>query len=110
MMLYRECRERGLVKAAQDEFFLARIGVDVADGKDSRHAGLKFFGVDLQRLSLEFQAPVGNGPQFWVQAKEGKHMIHRDLARLPIGSSHVEPGEFAGLLMDCDGVALEKSH
>src|SRR5512137_1032152 len=37
----RERRERRLVEAAQDQLFLARVGVDVADRKDARHAGLE---------------------------------------------------------------------
>ncbi len=52
--------ERGLVKAAQDEFLFARIGVDVAHGKDAGHIGGKGFGVDQQLFALHSQAPVGN--------------------------------------------------
>src|SRR5271154_4878539 len=44
--------ERGqcsLVKAAEDQFLLTGIGVDVADGEDSRHACLKVLGAHFER-------------------------------------------------------------
>ena len=44
--------EGGFVKATQDEFLLARVGVDVAHGKDARHISGKGFGVDHQLLAL----------------------------------------------------------
>src|ERR1700754_3067983 len=56
VMLNGERGERGLVKAGQDQLFLARIGVDIADGEHSRQTGLKLLRVDLQRLFLQLQA------------------------------------------------------
>ena len=45
--LRRQC---ALVKAAQDQLELARIGVDIADGEDALLAGLEFGGVDRDQV------------------------------------------------------------
>ena len=41
-----ECRERAFMKAAQNQLLFTRIGVDVANGKNARRVGRKFFGID----------------------------------------------------------------
>ena len=80
MMLDGESRERRLMKAAQDQLLLAGIGVDVADREDAGHAGLKFLGVDLERLFLQLQAPVGDRSELRVQAEERQHVVRRAAA------------------------------
>src|SRR5882672_4266018 len=47
MRLNRKCGQRGLVKAAEDQFLLAWVVVDVADREDSRDAGLELLRVHL---------------------------------------------------------------
>ena len=77
VVLNRKRSQSRFVKAAQDEFFLARIRIDVADGKDPRNAGLKFLGIDLERPLFHLQAPFGNGPELRMQSKECEHMVRR---------------------------------
>src|ERR1700723_3409014 len=104
MMLNRKRRQRSFMKAAQDEFFLARVRIDVADGEDSRNAGLKLLGVDLERPLFHLQAPFRNGPKLRMQAKECEYMIHRNRARLSVGGLHLEPGQSFALLVQDDGI------
>src|SRR6267378_7235920 len=75
VMLDGECGERRFVKAAEDELFLARIGVDVADGEDSRDAGLEFLGIHFERPLLQFQAPFRDGTQLRMQTVEREYVI-----------------------------------
>ena len=56
--------EGGFMKATQDEFLFAGVGVDVAHGKDAWYIGGKVFGIDQQLLALYRQAPVGNRAEF----------------------------------------------
>src|ERR1700686_4883988 len=58
VMLDGERRQRGFVKARQDQLFLPRVGIDIADGKNTRQARLEFLGVDLERLFLQRQSPL----------------------------------------------------
>jgi hypothetical protein len=58
----------GFVKATQDEFLFAGVGVDVAHSKDAGHIGGKCFGVDHQLLAFHGQAPVGDGAEFGGEA------------------------------------------
>src|ERR1700734_123030 len=60
VVLDAEGRQRRLMKAAQNELLLARIGVDVADRENAGHAGLEVLGVDLERLLLHLEAPLGH--------------------------------------------------
>src|SRR5688572_6392516 len=52
--------ERRLVKAAQDQFLLAGVVVDVADGEYSRHGGLELRSVDPDRLFFQVEPPLGD--------------------------------------------------
>src|SRR5690625_1370699 len=63
VFLHRKGRQRGFMKARQDELLLAGVGVDVADGKHAFNGRLEFFRVDRNLFSFQVQAPVGNGPQ-----------------------------------------------
>src|SRR5450631_2749588 len=75
MMLDPESRERRFVKAAQDQLLLAGIDIDIPDGEDSRHAGLKFFGVDLERLAFQIEAPFGDRAELRVQSVERQNLL-----------------------------------
>src|SRR5208282_3834239 len=68
VVLNPERSERSFVKTAQDELFLARVRVDIADCKNTRHAGLKVLGADLERFLFQFQPPLGDWPEFGVQS------------------------------------------
>jgi hypothetical protein len=110
MVLAGESGQRGFVKAAQDQLLLARIGVDVADGENARHAGLKFFGIDLERTFLEFQPPFGDRTQLGMQAEKCQHMIGSTLLRAAIAPLHVQAGDLLVILVDGNHVALEQPH
>ena len=84
----REGRHRRFVKAAQNEFFLAGVGVDVAHGVDARRAGGKAFGVDHELLARHGQAPVGDGAEFGRQAQQGQHTVLAVFANSPSGVAH----------------------
>src|ERR1700679_3112463 len=71
MVLNGECRQRRLMKAAQYQLLLARIGVDVADREDARHVRLKPLRIDAQRTLFQVQSPLGNRPELRMQAEEG---------------------------------------
>ena len=87
--------QRGFVKAAEDEFFLARVGVDVAHGEDARLAGGEFFGVHHQLLALDGQAPVGNRPQARTHAVKNEQRIQRQAARDAVCARELEGGQAA---------------
>src|ERR1035438_9172347 len=95
VVLDTERRESRFVKTAQDQFLLAGIGIDVSDGEDSRHAGLKFFGVDLERLAFQFKAPVGDRTQFRMQAEERQNLVRSHLERAPVVGLHNGTAECA---------------
>src|ERR1700722_5417121 len=75
VVLDAEGRQRSLVKAAQNQLLLARIGVDVADRENAGHAGLEALSVDLERFLLHLETPVGHGPELGVQAVKRQHVI-----------------------------------
>ena len=61
VFLHAKCGQRRLVKPAQDQLLLARVGVDVADGEDARYVGFELLGVDCQLLALDAQGQRGTG-------------------------------------------------
>ncbi len=70
-----KCGQRGFVKTAQDTFFLARIGVDVADRKNAGLGCAEIFGIDNQLLAFHGQTPLGDGAQFGRQTQAGLQNI-----------------------------------
>ena len=84
------------MKATQDEFLFAGVGVDVADGKDAGHIGGKGFGVDHQLLALHGQAPVGNGAELGREAQERDHMLRWALDGLAIRRGHLHGVQLVG--------------
>src|SRR5579863_5885267 len=93
VMLDGKSGERSLVKAAQDELLLARIGVDVADREDAGNAGLEFLRIHLERPLLELHAPVGDGTQFRMQPVKGENVLRGQCEISSVGRVHVEPRE-----------------
>src|SRR6266853_1754165 len=91
VMLNGECGERGFVKAAQAELFLAGIGVDVADGEDSRDAGLVFLGIHLERALFQCHPPFRDGAQLRMQPVEREYLIGGQLYLPAVGRVDVEP-------------------
>src|SRR5580658_6176092 len=81
MVLDRERGQGGFMKAAQNQFLLAGIRIDIADGEDSRNAGLEFLGVDLERLSFQLESPLRDRTQLRVQSIECQYLIGGDLKR-----------------------------
>ena len=91
VVLHAEGRERGLVEAGQDQLLLARIGVDVADREDARHAGLELLGVDRERLLLEREAPVRDRAELRMQAEAGDHLLAAHVGRRLVARRHDAP-------------------
>src|ERR1700689_3609666 len=111
VMLNTECRQCSLVKAAQDELLFARISVDVADRENSGHAGLEIFRVDLEGFFLEFQAPVGDGAEFWMQPVERHDVVGRNLERgmSVVGFDH-RAAELVMLAVQRQDLSLDELH
>ena len=68
----RQCR---LVEAAENEFLLARVVADIADGEDAGNVGLKSLGIDGDGLLVQCQAPLGDRPQLGREAEEDQDVI-----------------------------------
>ena len=66
------------MEAAEDEFQLARIGVDVADGVNPGDTRAVVEGVDLHRILRDVEVPVGNGTEFGAQTEERHPVIGLD--------------------------------
>ena len=52
------------MEAAQDEFLFARIGVDIAHGKNSGSLSGKGLCVDRHLFAFQGQAPIAERAQF----------------------------------------------
>src|SRR5204862_3907625 len=91
MMLDRERGQRRLVESGQDQLLLARIGVDVADRKDPGEAGLELLGVDLERLLLERQSPLGDRSELRVQPKNTSSCSASSGSTVPSGARMLTP-------------------
>ena len=109
VMLNGERRERGFMKAAQDELLLAGIGVDVADGEDSRDAGLELLGIHLERPLLQLHAPLGDGARASDAGRRKRERDRPDSCSVAaVGRVHLEPGELVVVPAQADGVALQQ--
>ena len=85
MVLHAKCRQRRFVKARQDELLLARIGIDVAHGKDTGDAGLELLAVDFQSFAVELEFPLRDRSQLGVQTEEGEQLIGLESVQRAIG-------------------------
>jgi len=56
----RERGQRGLMETTKDQFFLARIKVDVADGVNARFRRFEFFRVDVDGLAIDIETLLRN--------------------------------------------------
>src|SRR5262245_39386399 len=65
----------GLCEAGEDEFQLARISGDVADGVETRLDGLAGGGIDGDLLALESDAPLGDGTEAGRKAEKREQHI-----------------------------------
>ena len=72
------------MKAAQNQLFLARVGVDIAHGKDTLDAGGKFFSVYGDLFAFHVQTPVCNRAQFGRQTKEHQQRVKPHRLRLAV--------------------------
>ena len=103
-------RERAFVEAGQNEFQLARIGVDVADGEDSGRRGLEFLGVGRHEVLVQVQAPVGDGAELHRQTEEGHHALAGDVARRAVVELDGGGRHFAVLAGDRADLADDQIH
>nr|GEU28069.1 hypothetical protein [Tanacetum cinerariifolium] len=117
-LLVRENVRRGakgsqgcFVEARQDQLFLARIGVDVADGKDARHIGFELLRVlHLELAALDVQAPLGDRAQLWRQAVEHQQHVQRHAARHAVLAGHLQFGQLVILGFETGGLAHDQLH
>src|SRR5262245_14216740 len=93
MMLDREGGQRRFVESRQDQLLLAGIGVDVSDSEDTRYVRLEFLGVDLDRLLLEIEAPLGDRPELRVQAEEHEQVIGVERVNRAVEALHGHAAE-----------------
>ena len=110
VVLDSERGQCGFVKAAQNQFLLSGIRVDVADREDSRHAGLEILGMHLECLLFELEAPFGDRTQFRVQSKECQHLIGRQPQRASIVGLYADTGQFVVVAMQRDRVTFYQLH
>jgi hypothetical protein len=75
VLLHRESGERRFVKPTQNQLFLARIAVDVADGEDAGHVGLELFRIHLELPFVQFETPLRNWTQVGGQAPEDEDFV-----------------------------------
>src|SRR5579863_2243172 len=97
VMLDGERRQRGFVKARQDQLFLTRVGIDIADGKNTRQARLEFLGVDLERLLLQRQSPVRDRTEFRMQAEKYQQLIRRQRLQRTGAAPDVDAAQYPAL-------------
>ena len=102
--------QRAFVKAAEDQLFLAGVGVDVAHGKDAAHAGGKFFGVHHQLFALDLQVPFGNRAQLGAEAKEDQQRVQRHHARHAVAARHLGGDQLAIALLITRDLADHELH
>ncbi len=50
-----------LMKSRQNEFFLARIDIDVADRINARDTGLEFLGIHANLFAIDIETPISDG-------------------------------------------------
>src|SRR5271163_1263000 len=111
VVLNAESRQRGLVKAAQNELLFAWIGVDVTDRENAGHAGLEALGVDLERLLLHLETPVGHRPQLGVQTVKRQHVIGGYLqSRVTVLALQHNAGELLIVAVQGHHLALDELH
>src|SRR5262249_962063 len=67
--------ERCLVEARQNELQFARIGVDVADGKDAGRLTLESRSIHRDQILMQVQAELGDWSEFDGETEEGKQRI-----------------------------------
>lgn len=67
--------ERGFVETAQDQLQLAGIRIDITNGVNTLNVGGIIGCVNMDGRLVDGKPPVGNGSEFWSQAKEGNQVI-----------------------------------
>ena len=60
---------------------------DVTDRKDARHIRLEALSVDVNRLAVQIERPVGNRPELGRQAPEHEDRIAVERDRLVVGAA-----------------------
>ena len=60
----------GFVKARQNQLQFSRIAIDIANRKDTRLRGRKFFRIHRYAVLVEIEPPIGNRPKFHCQAEK----------------------------------------
>jgi hypothetical protein len=82
------------VKAAEDQFAFAWVGVDVAHRKNARFGGRETFGVHFQLFARHGQAPVCDGAQLRAQAEQDPQGIAGQAAAQAFRGGNVKALKF----------------
>src|SRR3712207_2562829 len=67
--------QRRFVETRKDQLELAGVGANIADRENAGLAGLESLGVDGDEVAVEVEAPVGERPEFHLQAVEGEQGV-----------------------------------
>lgn len=73
-----KCRltgQGGFVKTAQDQFQLAFVGVDIADGKNAGYAGAVVKCVHGDRAAVHAKSPFSDRAEFGREPEKGQKVI-----------------------------------
>ena len=81
LLLDGECRERSFMKAAQNEFFLAGLEIDIADRIDPGLGGFEFFCINVNRFAIDIETPLRDRAKFRRQPEKYQHMVSVYLCR-----------------------------
>ena len=82
-----QCR---FMETGQDQFFLARIDIDVTDSKNTWNIGHEFFGIDNNLPAVDFQSPVGNRAELRRQSEKDEKTIQRQTTGYTIQSGDLD--------------------
>src|SRR5580693_522650 len=74
-------RQRALVEAAQNEFQLARIVIDIADRENAGDIGLEGSRIDRNEVLVQVQSPTGNRTELHREPEKRDQTLAGDFVR-----------------------------
>ena len=109
MPLHRKRYQRRLVKPAEDEFLLAWINNNVADGKYPRDVGLKLLDIYFDLILDPIQPPLCYGPEFRRQTIEHQQMIENHSLLDRFRAQHTGRSQVATMSLEIYDMPCRKS-
>ena len=97
--------QRRFVEARQDEFLLARVVGDVANGVHAGDVGLEAFGVGIDLVLVEVEPPPGDRAELGRQPEEHQGVVDIDLGDGFVGVADVDALQRAVLGFEVDAIA-----